>query len=336
MLNKPHLAVINFDTLTGKHLHDFIRGMDKVPGATLTLNGEQVKVFGSKRWGSRVPTKGAEVQVAGMKRPGLICDHGLFLFGVDNEPGENRMQLFKHSRCQSVCVQKIQLSSGKMINASMYGKEDERASITFTEQEHELVRRIELIWSSILRCEVDNSTDFFKCGAGSMDVTRLVEEIKDQFEVAAENEDVYMASVFEDFCKTLVLKLRGSSSATKLDFTPTIVNIDKKRSVSFPTQLFINNKFVNASQKATTTVVNPSDESVICQVQCATRDDVDRAVQAAHAAFNGEWSKMNARDRGALMYKLAELMDKHREELAMIESIDSGAVYTLACKTHIG
>ena len=45
---------------------------------------------------------------------------------------------------------------------------------------------------------------------------------------------------------------------------------------------------------------------------------------------------MNARDRGALMYKLADLMDQHKEELATIESLDSGAVYTLALKTHVG
>jgi len=45
---------------------------------------------------------------------------------------------------------------------------------------------------------------------------------------------------------------------------------------------------------------------------------------------------MNARDRGALIHRLADLMEEHQEELATIESIDSGAVYTLALKTHIG
>ena len=45
---------------------------------------------------------------------------------------------------------------------------------------------------------------------------------------------------------------------------------------------------------------------------------------------------MNARDRSALLFKLADLMEEHQEELATIESIDSGAVYTLALKTHIG
>jgi len=61
------------------------------------------------------------------------------------------------------------------------------------------------------------------------------------------------------------------------------------------------------------------------------------ACKAAHRAFKvGEWGKMNARERGALLTRLADLMEEHKEELATIESIDSGAVYTLALKTHVG
>ena len=76
---------------------------------------------------------------------------------------------------------------------------------------------------------------------------------------------------------------------------------------------------------------------MICEVEAASKDDVDRAVRAAHRAFQeGEWGKMNARDRGTLLFRLADLMEQHQEELATIESIDSGAVYTLALKTHIG
>jgi formyltetrahydrofolate dehydrogenase len=60
-------------------------------------------------------------------------------------------------------------------------------------------------------------------------------------------------------------------------------------------------------------------------------------VAAAKKAFEeGKWHDMNARDRGALLNRLADLMEEHQEELATIESIDSGAVYTLALKTHVG
>lgn len=73
------------------------------------------------------------------------------------------------------------------------------------------------------------------------------------------------------------------------------------------------------------------------QVQCASEADVDTAVEAASTAFNkGEWSKISSRDRGVLMNRLADLMEAHKEELATLESMDSGAVYTLALKTHIG
>lgn len=72
-------------------------------------------------------------------------------------------------------------------------------------------------------------------------------------------------------------------------------------------------------------------------MQRASVGDVDRAVRAAHRAFHeGEWSKMSARDRGRLLFRLADLMEEHKQELATIESIDSGAVYTLALKTHVG
>lgn len=57
---------------------------------------------------------------------------------------------------------------------------------------------------------------------------------------------------------------------------------------------------------------------------------------ASYAYYNGEWAKLSSRERGMIMIRLADLMDQHKEELATLESLDSGAVYTLALKTHIG
>ncbi len=55
------------------------------------------------------------------------------------------------------------------------------------------------------------------------------------------------------------------------------------------------------------------------------KEDVDAAVDAARDAFdNGEWSKMDARDRGALMYKLADLIEEEADELAALETLDNG------------
>ena len=226
-----------------------------------------------------------------------------------------------------------------MIPASNYGQDDVRSDIgELSSDEQALVGQIKSIWQAILNLEVEEQTDFFKSGAGSMDVTRLVEEIKEIFEsVELVNEDVYMATTFDEFSKLVVLKSRGGSVGPQLVFTPIELNVNKRK-ISFANQLFINNQFIDSSNpQRVLKSVNPNDESVICEVQSATKEDVDKAVNAANNAFeSGEWANMNARDRGKLMFKLADLMEQHKEELATIESIDSGAVYTLAIKTHIG
>ncbi len=71
--------------------------------------------------------------------------------------------------------------------------------------------------------------------------------------------------------------------------------------------------------------LNPVNESVIAEVAQGNEADVDAAVKAARAAFEtGPWSKMDARDRGRLMNKLADLMEANLEELAALESLDNG------------
>ena len=72
-------------------------------------------------------------------------------------------------------------------------------------------------------------------------------------------------------------------------------------------------------------VVNPATEEVICVVAEGDRADVDQAVHAARAAFeSGPWSRMDARDRGRLLLKLADLMEENIEELAALETLDNG------------
>jgi formyltetrahydrofolate dehydrogenase len=226
-----------------------------------------------------------------------------------------------------------------MIPASNYGQDDIRSDIgDISSEEQALVDQIFIIWESILSITIEDTTDFFKSGAGSMDVTRLVEELREINEALdLINEDVYMATTFDEFSKLVVLKSRGGSNTPKLLFNPIQLNVNK-RNISFANQLFINNQFINSSNpERVLKVINPNDESLICEVQSATKEDVNKAVNAAAAAFEtGEWANMNARDRGKLLYRLADLMEQYKEELATIESIDSGAVYTLAIKTHIG
>uniref|UniRef100_A0A8C5Y563 formyltetrahydrofolate dehydrogenase n=1 Tax=Microcebus murinus TaxID=30608 RepID=A0A8C5Y563_MICMU len=161
-------------------------------------------------------------------------------------------------------------------------------------------------WQRILPnvLEVEDSTDFFKAGAASVDVVRLVEEVKELCEgLELENEDVYMATTFGDFVQLLVRKLRGEDEDAQppIDYVELAVN---KRCVRVPHQLFIGGAFVEAEDGKTYDTINPTDGSVICQVSLAQASDVDKAVAAAKDAFeNGLWGKISARDRGRLLYR---------------------------------
>src|SRR5438034_2271711 len=84
--------------------------------------------------------------------------------------------------------------------------------------------------------------------------------------------------------------------------------------------LFIDGKWVDSVSGKTFPTVNPATGETICQVAEADKADVDKAVKAARKAFDGgPWSKMNASERGQLIHKLADLIEKNQEELATLE-----------------
>ena len=71
--------------------------------------------------------------------------------------------------------------------------------------------------------------------------------------------------------------------------------------------------------------IHPATEEVICEVAEGDKEDVDAAVDAARDAFeNGPWASMDARDRGALIYKLADMIEDDADELAALETLDNG------------
>ena len=88
-------------------------------------------------------------------------------------------------------------------------------------------------------------------------------------------------------------------------------------------QLFIGGNFVDAASGETLTSVNPHDNSSIADVAMAGKADVDRAVAAAQAAFPA-WSRMGAGERGRVLLKLADRIEANLEELARLESLDTG------------
>ncbi|XP_046502728.1 mitochondrial 10-formyltetrahydrofolate dehydrogenase isoform X1 [Equus quagga] len=321
-IQKKENAEISWDQ-SAEVLHNWIRGHDKVPGAWTEINGQMVTFYGSSLLNGSVPP-GEPLEIKGAKKPGLVTKNGLVLFGNDGK---------------ALMVRNLQLEDGKMIPASQYFSGGETSVLELTAEEVKVAETIKVIWAGILSNVpvIEDSTDFFKSGASSMDVVRLVEEIRQKCGgLQLQSEDVYMATKFEDFIQKVVRKLRGEDREAELvvDYVSKEVN---KMTVKMPYQCFINGQFTDADDGKTYDTINPTDGSTICKVSYASLVDVDKAVAAAKDAFeNGEWGRMNARERGRLMYRLADLLEENQEELATIEALDSGAVYTLALKTHIG
>ncbi|HTP88405.1 MAG TPA: aldehyde dehydrogenase family protein [Bryobacteraceae bacterium] len=96
------------------------------------------------------------------------------------------------------------------------------------------------------------------------------------------------------------------------------------------TKLLINNRWVNSVSGKTFPTVNPATGEEICQVAEADAADVEIAVRAARAAFNGPWRRMAAAERGVLLNRLADLIEKHSDELAQLESLDNGKPVAVA------
>ncbi len=93
-----------------------------------------------------------------------------------------------------------------------------------------------------------------------------------------------------------------------------------------PGKLLINGQWTEGSGKAFDTT-NPATGQVLTHISEATAADVDQAVAAARKAFDdtsGPWRKMSASERGKVMWRIADLIDKNIEELAELETLDNG------------
>src|SRR5699024_37044 len=82
-------------------------------------------------------------------------------------------------------------------------------------------------------------------------------------------------------------------------------------------ELYVNGQYTPAVNGETFSVLDTATETEITKVSEAQEKNIDIAVQDARDAFdNGEWTKMEAAERSRLIYKFADLMEEHREELA--------------------
>lgn len=93
--------------------------------------------------------------------------------------------------------------------------------------------------------------------------------------------------------------------------------------MQFQSKLFIGGEFVDAREGGTIEVLNPHDNSKLADIAEARAADIDLAVEAAARAYPS-WRDMAAADRGRLLLKLADAIEANAEELARIESLDTG------------
>ncbi|MGE9126093.1 aldehyde dehydrogenase family protein, partial [Escherichia coli] len=91
------------------------------------------------------------------------------------------------------------------------------------------------------------------------------------------------------------------------------------------TKAFIDGRFVDSASGKSFNTINPATGKVVASVAETDREDVDRAVAAARSAFNkGSWRNLAPRDRKVALLRLADLVEKHQEEFAVLECLDTG------------
>jgi phenylacetaldehyde dehydrogenase len=90
-------------------------------------------------------------------------------------------------------------------------------------------------------------------------------------------------------------------------------------------QMLIDGEWIAAESGDTFAVHDPSTGEIIAQCSSGGAPEIDRAVRAARRAFeSGPWSRITPSERGRLLWRLADLIEEHGEELAQLESLDNG------------
>src|SRR5205814_8015784 len=123
---------------------------------------------------------------------------------------------------------------------------------------------------------------------------------------------------------------RSPTTLTRRRPAMTVTSAPSKTAKKLPvkirqTKMLIDGKWIDSTSGRTFETINPATGEAIANVAEGEKPDVDKAVRAARKAFDkGPWKKMNARERGRLMYKLADLIEQNKDELAKLESLDNG------------
>jgi 4-guanidinobutyraldehyde dehydrogenase / NAD-dependent aldehyde dehydrogenase len=100
---------------------------------------------------------------------------------------------------------------------------------------------------------------------------------------------------------------------------------ERARALKFHTQAFIDGKYVDAASGATFDSLNPATGKLLARVAAGDTEDINRAVAGARSAFRkGVWSNLPPVKRKKVLQRFAELILKHTEELALLETLDMG------------
>jgi 4-guanidinobutyraldehyde dehydrogenase/NAD-dependent aldehyde dehydrogenase len=95
--------------------------------------------------------------------------------------------------------------------------------------------------------------------------------------------------------------------------------------LTLATDAFIDGRYVATASGATFDCISPIDGRVLGQVADAAAIDIDNAVAAARRSFNaGSWALAKPAQRKRVLLRLAELVEQHRDELALLETLDMG------------
>jgi acyl-CoA reductase-like NAD-dependent aldehyde dehydrogenase len=91
-----------------------------------------------------------------------------------------------------------------------------------------------------------------------------------------------------------------------------------------PARLWIGGEWVEPEGNRTFATENPATEETLCEVASGSAGDVDRAVAAARGALEGDWGKLPARERGKLIWRLADALEENIQDFAVVETLDNG------------